>query len=238
MNILTSPRGRGLLGASGGGGGPFAWSSIPNQVIRINSTEGSLAFSGGTLTGVTDVSAAAETVTVGGTPTYTAANASLNGQPSFKITSFSSSHKVEAPNIVRADIKFVAAVFQPWSATNRTIFDANAADADRHYLAYSSTDAITGTHMTNTVAGIAGFSRVRMLAPFTALPRALKVNGVDYTGGTGSDPSGSAGTGIVIGDNYSHGGYHSDIAFFMALSAQPSGADLAAIEAQLIVEFG
>ncbi len=206
----------------------FAYSDIPNQLLRINSLEGSLAFSGAVLTGVTDVSGAGETVTVTGSPVYTASDADLNGAPSFTA---SSGNYVTSPNLVRNDVVFVAMVaYRINTDTSYLWRQSDGGSPHRGFFSSSNTMA-AGVNSTLVVAGEPLAGRKRVLA---GMPGSVMVNGVTI----GAAVSITApGNGIVWGSN-SIGSVPMRPAFVMACSSVPSAPLLAALEAKLITDFG
>ena len=182
----------------------FTYDDIPDQLLRINSLEGSLAFSGSTLTGVTDVSPVGGTVTVTGSPVYTAANANLNGAASFTGPS------VTAPNVDIASIRFVASVLYMPDAGTRYIMDGDDVAA-RLYVNRNAIGSIQTALGTISVAGEASAGRKRhLLALDGTTPSTL--NGTNYgTHGLSS----LTGLGIAIGQQHA-GSNPSSVAFFMA----------------------
>ena len=216
------------MARAGGGPPPFSYDDIPNQLLRINSLEGSLAFSGGTLTGVTDVSGAGQTVTVTGSPTYTATDAGLNGAPSFGDTGAGGS--IIAPNVNRANMTFVAAVVKHGVVSSKYIWDADDASGRSYGLLTTQFATHRGSLAASTAAG-----RKRVLAPFDGTTQTL-YNGSNIGTLTANNASGS---GVRIG-NFNGGGTFAvvSIAFFMACSSVPSAPLLAALEAKLITDFG
>ncbi len=227
------------MARAGGGPPPFSYDDIPNQLLRINSLEGSLAFSGAVLTGVTDVSPVGGTVNVTGSPTYTATDSGLNNAPSFTIVASSS---VIAPNVNRASIRYIAAVFyRPSVGTFHYIADGD--DASGRILQIMHTGGnlqvwTLGTLSTPTGEPTAG--RKIWLAPND---NATQVRWSPAAGSAvqniGTQPVGSAtGSGVTIGQSQSGTGYGARFAFFMACSAVPSAPLLASLEAKLITDFG
>jgi len=213
---------------SAGGAAPFAYSDIPNQLLRINSLEGSLVFSGAVLTGVTDVSPVAGTVNVTGSPVYTASDAGLNGVPSFTA---SSGNYVTSPNLVRNDVVFVAMVaYRIDTGVSYLWRQSDGGSPHRGFFSNSNTMA-AGVNTTLVVAGEPLAGRKRVLA---GMPGSVMVNGVTI----GAAVSITApGNGIVWGSN-SIGLVPMRPAFVMACSSVPSAPLLAALEAKLITDFG
>jgi len=217
----------------------FAYSDIPNQLLRINSLEGSLAFSGAVLTGVTDVSPVGGTVTVTGSPVYTAVDAGLNNAPSFTIVAASS---VIAPNVNRASIRYIAAVFyRPSVGTFHYIADGDDASGRILQIMHTGGNIQVWTGATLTVpTGEPTAGRKIWLAPND---NSTQVRWSPAAGsamqGIGTQPVGAAtGSGVTIGQAYSAAGYGARFAFFMACSAVPSAPLLASLEAKLITDFG
>jgi hypothetical protein len=209
----------------------FTYDDIPDQLLRINSLEGSLAFSGAVLTGVTDVSGAGETVTVTGSPVYTASDAGLNGAPSFTIAASSS---VIAPNVNRASIRFWATVFYRPATTAYYAIDADEAST-RYYVFLGASANVATSSKTFTGVGsepVAG--RKRLLFPNDNATNCTW-NGTSL----GTQPVGSAsGNGITFGAENTGGSRGLRTAFSMLCSSVPSAPLLAAIEAKLITDFG
>jgi len=206
----------------------FAYSDIPNQLLRINSLEGSLAFSGAVLTGVTDVSPVAGTVNVTGSPVYTASNAQLNGAPSVHVNPGSS---VIAPNVNRADAVFFAVVVGWAGGTTMTMFDGQSVAAGRVTASLRTDGIFTHRGLLSTVPPT-GRNRMLMSADGST---ATLLNGSvvgTLTAGVGS------GLGLRLLSNYSGGATGIKLTFFMACSAVPSAPLLAALEAKLITDFG
>lgn len=225
--------------AQASGPPPFSYDDIPNQLLRINSLEGSLGFSGGTLTSVTDVSTVGGTVNVTGSPTYTAVDAGLNGAPSFTIVSASS---VIAPNVNRASVRFVAAVvYRTSAAAAQYLFDGDDASG-RFFAIMHPTGVIqVSTLATLTVpTGEASVGRKIWLAPND---NATQVRWNPSAGGAwqniGTQPVGSAsGLGLSLAASYLGASFGARPAFFMACSSVPSAPLLAALETKLITDFG
>lgn len=215
--------------AQASGPPPFSYDDIPNQLLRINSLEGSLAFSGAVLTGVTDVSPAGETVTVTGSPTYTAANANLNNAPSFTSTLSSS---IKALNVNRASIRFCATVIHRPSAGNQLVIDGTSA-SNRYFINLAASNALE--HSSGTIAGLApGSGRYRLLVP-NDNATAVKVNGSNSS----NLPVGSSsGSGVTLGARYDGTITGAQIAFQMLCSAVPSAPLLTSLEAKLLADFG
>ena len=215
--------------ASEAGASGFAYSDIPNQLLRFNSLEGSLAFSGAVLTGVTDVSPAGETVTVTGSPVYTASDAGLNGAPSF------TAPRVEAPNITRASIKFVAAVVR--MSTGQEYIMDGLTSSDRLWMIRT-----TGGDLQVAPSGSFALGGGE---PTTGRKRVLAA--MDGSGGTTWNGGASIGTfpnnvvastGIVVGARSNGATPAAACSFYMACSSVPSAPLLAALEAKLLTDFG
>ena len=219
--------------AASGGAPAFSYDDVPSQLLRINSLEGSLAFSGSVLTGVTDVSAAGETVTVTGSPVYTAVNANLNGAPSF---TSANNTGLRFPDLDRSQIAYIAAVYYRPGTALQYIWDADESSG-RHYLYTASSMtthrggiSVAGSPWAEPVAG-----RHRTLAAFDgSTPSSL--NGTDFGTYSANTASGSGLTlgysGVVFGYT---GTSHS---FLMACSAAPSLALRTSLEAKLLADFG
>ena len=221
-----NPLARAIIASAGASAPPaFSYDDIPDQLLRINSLEGSLAFSGAVLTGVTDVSGAGETVTVTGSPVYTASDAGLNGAPSFTAVATTSSI---IANVNRANVAFVALVMYAggslygWDGTS---------SVGRHYAAFSPPNLITHR---GTLAASTATEQKRLIVPFDG-STGTTMNGTSL----GTQLANNAtGIGMTLGARYTLGNTGSRIAFFMACSSVPSTEQLAALEAKLIEDFG
>lgn len=217
----------------------FTYDDIPDQLLRINSLEGSLGFSGSVLTSVTDVSTVGGTVNVTGSPVYTAADAGLNNKPSFEIVASSS---VIAPNVNRASIRYIAAVlYRDTGATFRYIADGDDASGRILQIMHASgvIQVWTGATLT-TPTGEPSVGRKIWLAPND---NSTQVRWSPASGSPmqdiGTQPVGSAtGNGVTIGQAYSAAGYGARFAFLMMCSAVPDAPTRAALEAKLITDFG
>lgn len=221
---------RGVMMAAATASAPpaFSYDDIPSQLLRINSLEGSLTGSGGVLTGVTDVSGAGETVTVTGSPVYTAADAGLNGAPSFTPGVGAT---VIATGINRASVAFVACVvYRASTVGSLYAWDGDDA-AGRHYLYLSN---ILSTHRGTFAAPLAQpVGRKRLIVPFDgSTPTTL--NGTSI--GTMS-VNNATGSGLIIGERYTDADGMSP-AFYMACSSVPSAPLLTSLEAKLLEDFG
>lgn len=219
------------MARAGGGPPPFSYDDIPNQLLRINSLEGSLAFSGAVLTGVTDVSPVGGTVNVTGSPTYTATDSGLNGAPSFTIVAASS---VIAPNINRASIRFLACVmYRPGTGAYFAV-DGDEL-AGRFFVAlFPASSTVQTSASAFAVGGEPSAGRKRMLFPNDNATACLW-NGVSL----GTQPVGSAsGNGLTFGASYLAASLGARVAFFMACSSVPSAPQITALEAKLITDFG
>lgn len=219
---------RGPVMQAGASAPAFSYDDIPDQLLRINSLEGSLAHSGAVLTGVTDVSGAGQSITVTGSPVYTASDADLNGAPSFTA---SSGNYVTSPNLVRNDVVFVAMVaYRINTDTSYLWRQSDGGSPHRGFFSNSNTMA-AGVNSTLVVAGEPLAGRKRVLS---GMPGSVMVNGVTI----GAAVSITApGNGIVWGSN-SIGLVPMRPAFVMACSSVPSAPLLAALEAKLITDFG
>jgi len=217
----------------------FAYSDIPNQLLRINSLEGSLAHSGAVLTGVTDVSAVGGTVTVTGSPTYTATDAGLNNAPSFTIVAASS---VIAPNVNRASIRFVAAVvYRSSAAVAQFLFDGD--DASNRFFAIMHPNGVIQVSTAATLTKPTGEASVGRKIYVAPNDNATQVRWNPSAGGAwqsiGTQPVGSAsGLGLSLAASYIGASLGARPAFFMACSSVPSAPLLASLEAKLITDFG
>lgn len=232
-----NPLARAIMGRAGAT--PFSYDDIPNQLLRINSLEGSLAFSGAVLTGVTDVSPVGGTVTVTGSPTYTAVDAGLNGAPSFTIASASS---VIAPNINRASIRFIAAVvYRTSTAAAQYIVDGDEA-SNRFFVIMQPSGGIqVSTLATLTVpTGEPSLGRKLWISPNDNATQVRWNPGVGLPSqNIGTQPVGSAsGNGISLAASYLITGFGARMPFFMACSSVPDVAARAALETKLITDFG
>jgi hypothetical protein len=209
------------------------YDDVGAQLIRINSLEGSLAFSGGTLTGVTDMSPAGETITVEGAPDYTAVDVGLNGAPSF---SWAAASSVVAPNVDRASIRFVATVFYRVTTGSTAVCDGTVAGG--RYFTFFNPDG-------NIQSSYGSYLAAATLEPTVGRKRCLFPND-NATVGKLNDitlsalPVGSAsGNGLTLASNYIASAGGARMAFYMACSAVPSAPILrCAFEIQLIADFG
>ena len=219
---------RGVMRLAAGASAPpaFSYGDIPDQLLRINSLEGSLAFSGAVLTGVTDVSGAGETVTVTGSPVYTAASANLNGAPSF------TAPRILAPNINRASVRFVAHVVYVNTASSY-LFDSPAGGV-RLYALRTAAGFLQSSTGTFSISGGGSSGRKRVLAAMDGVTPSTW-NGVSY--GTHT-LNGTSGTGMTISARLNDVEACAETAFWLACSSVPSAPLLAALEAKLLADFG
>lgn len=208
----------------------FAYSDIPNQLLRINSLEGSLAFSGAVLTGVTDVSPVAGTVNVTGSPVYTATDSGLNNAPSF--TPVIATANIVTPNVDRSQVRFIACVVYRPSGGVHYFFDGDDASG-RIYAITSGANLVTNTK-TFAIPEGSSVGRKRLLFPVDGVTACLW-NGSSL----GTWPVGSpTGSGLSIGTNNVNNQQPTRVAFFMLCSSVPSAPLLAALEAKLLTDFG
>ncbi len=215
--------------AQAGAGATFSYNDIPNQLLRINSLEGSLAFSGAVLTGVTDVSPAGETVTVTGSPVYTASDAALNGAPSFAPPG------VSIAGVNGSDIAFVAAVYRLNAAATSWLWDGNTSGR-QCYVIRQSTGNLTSIFGATVVgAGDGSAGRKRALLPLDGVTPVVW-NGA--TGGVIDENTVAVTAGIKIGCRYNDNTPSAAVAFWMPCSSVPSAPLLAALEAKLLADFG
>ena len=232
-----NPLARAIMACSGAP--PFSYADIPDQLLRINSLEGSLAFSGAVLTGVTDVSPVGGTVTVTGSPTYTATDSGLNNAPSFTIVSASS---VIAPNINRANIRFIAAVvYRASAAVAQYICDGDDA-AGRFFVIMQPSGVIqVSTLATLTIpTGEASVGRKLWISPNNAATQVRWNPGAGSPSqNIGTQPVGTAtGNGLALASSYIVTGIGARMPFFMACSSVPSAPQITALETKLITDFG
>lgn len=203
------------------------WASIPGQLLRVNSLEGSLVNSGAVLTNVLDRGPSARTATIGGSPVYTASDAQLGGAPSF--TAVNGSVSVRFASINRAQINFVAAVGY-WPGGTTFFWDTEA--SGRSYGLQLSDGRIQCN--LNDLAATAGGKR-RVLIAMDGTTSSL------VTGSTrGPLPANPAlGTGnFNLAQLYDGTFAGMRLAFLMACSAVPNSTVRAAIETKLITDFG
>lgn len=212
----------GMIAAAGASS--FSYTDIPDQLIRINSLEGSLSFSGGVLTGVTDVSGQGETVTVASSPAYTAANAALNNAPSW------TGGLVVAPNVVIPNIAFLACVVHMFTGTTQLILDGDDA-TDRLTIFRSATGVLSSTGSAGIATGDTTYAGKYALLPYDG---ATLVNWNGAVGGTLTNAVG--GTGLTFASNYLGSG-DTGAAFYLLSSSVPSAGLRAALTAQLIADF-
>lgn len=209
---------------------PFAYDDVAAQLVRINSLEGSLGFSGGTLTSVTDASAAAATLTVSGSPTYTATDSALNNAPSFTPVA---SGIITATGVNLADVAFIAAVVYMPAAS---AFLLSGTGGTRTLFRNGSNGRWQGGGVTFVVvegASIAGRKRTLTATDGT---NPVVWNGADV-GPFGAAVSWSGTAGTIIGSSNT-GSSPSRVAFFMACSAVPDSTTRASLEAKLLADFG
>ena len=222
---------RAMMAAATASGPPaFSYDDIPSQLLRINSLEGSLTGSGGVLTGVTDVSGAGETVTVTGSPVYTAADANLNGAPSFRPASGA---LVTTPNIVRSSVKFLAVA--AYSDVTSLFYFWDQSDTAHGMRVYRLNGTIAGAFGSLAAAGEPVAGRKRLIANFDTTGRYLYLNGTNLGTPGALAPTGT--NGIVWG-SANDGTLAMTTAFVMACSAPPSAPLLASLEAKLLADFG
>lgn len=223
----------GILGAAGAGAAPppaFAYGDIPGQLCRINSLEGSLVSSGSTLTGVTDVSGAGATINVSGSPTYTASDAALGGAPSFTP---SPGALITAPGVDVDDIAFLAAVVYMAASTCYLLSSTDGVRASWRQQNNGRLNGPSGFAVVDGGSGVAG--RKRALLPYDGSAD-LMWNGAPFTFSAPGSWSGTP-VGTVIGSTTA-GAFAPRVAFWMPCSAVPSAPLLAALEAELLEDFG
>lgn len=204
------------------------WPSIPNQLLRVNSREGSLVGSGSVLTSVLDRGPSVRTMTIGGSPVYTASDSQLGGAASF--TAVNGSVSVLTASVNRAQINFVAAVgYWPWPSGNLFFWDTAA--SGRSY-GLQLVDGRIQCNL-NDLAATTGSKR-RVLIAMDGTTTSL-VNGSTR----GPLPANAAsGTGnFNLAQLYDGTFAGMRLAFLMVCSAVPNSTIRAAIEAKLIADF-
>jgi hypothetical protein len=203
----------------------FTYADVPDQLIRINSLEGSLGFSGATLTSVTDKSAAAQTVNVTSSPTYNATTANLNNAPSW------TNGLVVAPNIARTSVRFAALVFEIVSGTTLVMLDGTSASNRLTVSRTTLGDVSVSTGTTLTIGDLTTGRKILILA----------LDGATQSRWNGSDVGitnhSVVGTGMAFASNYVAGG-DVTMAFAMLCSSVPSAEVRSSLESLLQLEFG
>lgn len=204
----------------------FSWDDVPNQLLRINSREGSLVGSGGVLTSALDVSAAAQPITITGSPGYTASDSALGGAPSFNAITGGG---VDVLGINRSLIKFL--VWVVYRIGDCWVCDGTTGSGRPYAVLGGATLQIPG----GDISGIGtGNARFRCLMPFDGTTPTL-LNGA--SSGTRSSQTFS-GTGLRLGRHNGGGGPGARTSFFMACSSPPDAQTRTEIETKLVEEFG
>lgn len=220
-----NPLARAIIRGSGAG---FTYASVPSQLLRVNGLEGSFGFSGSVLTSVTDL-ALGGTVTVSGSPTYTAADAALNGAPSFTPAAGA---LVVAPNVNRASLAYVAVV--AYASGNSYLYDGTVFTGRQcAYLSTGGGGQLSTRDEHILIAGAGAAGRKRALIPMDGAT-AVMLDGTSY--GTLLANTGT-GNGLTLGCSYAALN-PVRLAFFMACSAVPDSTTRAALEAKLLADFG
>ena len=216
---------RGIMMASQGSP-RFSWDDVPDQLVRINSREGSLVGSGGVLTSAFDVSAAAQPITITGSPGYTASDSALNGAPSFNAITGGG---VDVLGIDRSLIKFL--VWVVYRTGDRWVCDGTTGSGRPYaYLGGTQLQVPGGD-----ISGIGtGNTRFRCLMPFDGTTATL-LNG--SAAGTRSSQTFS-GTGLRLGRHNGGSGPGARTSFFMACSTVPPALMRTDMETKLVEEFG
>lgn len=221
---------RGMVGAaSGGAPAPFSYDDIPSQLLRIDAAQGFI-LSGTDVVAIADQSSAAETITITGTPQYTASNANLNGEPSFSLGSGSI---VTTPGIVRADIKFFAMV--SYSGVTSLVYFWDQSDTAHGMRVYRLSGNIGGAFGSFAAAGEPVVGRKRVVANFDTTGRYFYYNGTNLGTPGALAPTGTNG---VTWGSANDGTSFVELAFIMACSAPPSSGDRASLEDYLTTRFG
>lgn len=205
----------------------FSWDDVPDQLVRINSLEGSLVGSGGVLTGALDMSGAGQTVTITGSPVYTASDSALNGAPSFSAITAGG---VDVLGLVNSQIKFL--VWVVYRTGDQWVCDSVSGAGTRPYAVLGGTQLqVPG----GDISGIGtGNARFRCLMPYDGTTATL-LNGA--AAGTRSAQTFS-GTGLRLGRYYGGSGPGARTAFFMACSSVPGALVRTELETLLAAGFG
>ena len=209
----------------------FSWASVPSQLLRINGLEGSIAGSGGVLTGVTDVSGAGQTISLTGSPFYSAADAGLNGAPSFWVDAAT---RVTASGVSRSNARYVAYVGYKPTTGHAYLWDGSAAGPSAHHVYILSNNTVGSHSASGVLSGASAIGRKRLLAAFDGTTQTLLNGAGSITSGIGL----ASGSGLIFGSAVDTSLSGMRCAFFMACSAVPSAPIRAAIEAKLIGDFG
>ena len=204
----------------------FSWDDVPDQLLRINSLEGSLVGSSGVITNVLDMSGAGQSVTITGSPVYTASDSALNGAPSFNAITGGG---VDFLGIDRSLIKFF--VWVVYRIGDCWVCDGTTGSGRPYAVLGGATLQVPG----GDISGIGtGNTRFRCLMPFDGTTATL-LNGV--TAGTRTSQTFS-GTGLRLGRHNGGSGPGARTAFFMACSNVPDASMRTEIETKLMEEFG
>jgi len=223
-----NPLARAIMMAAASGAAPWTPASIPSQLLRIDAAAG-FTLSGTNITAIADQSAAAQTITITGTPQYTASDANLNSQPSFAP---SGSSKIVAPNVNRANIAFAAYV--TYISALSYVFDGDEFTGRQYnYISTGGGGTLVTRDGSILISGVGATGKKRLLVPMDG-STATKYNGTDY--GTLPANTGS-GTGVTVGTSHIPAN-PCTLAFFMLCSAVPSSGDRASLEAYLLARFG
>lgn len=213
------------------GPAPFAYSDVPGQLLRLNSREGSLGFSGSVLTSVTDVSGAGAAFSLTGSPVYNPAHSGLNGAPSFAVGATS---RVKCTSINRANIRFVAAVLYKPTTWHHYLWDGSLAGPSAHHMYLLSSNVVGSHTASGALAGSAAVGRKRILAAFDGATPTTLNGATSITSGIGL----ASGNGLLFGQAVDDTFHGVEIAFWMGCGAVPSAPIRAALETKLITDFG
>ena len=231
MSVLLSAFGRGAQEVAAGGGG-FDWNSIPNQLIRVDPADPSTTHAAGVLTGLSDISGQGRTVTVASSPAYTAANALMNGQPTWR------GGLVTSPAFAVSQMQYVVSVSYREATSGYPWATGSTGSSDRYLLIFLATE------QTNIGGNVSPF----VLANTTGLVvPGLRIATVPLDGVLAAEIVGSTPLGVPqlnakpdstlsIGTSTS-GTFPTPMGFFMALSAVPDAPTRASIIAELVARF-
>ena len=199
--------------AAGASAPPAPWTpyDLPNRTLHLDASAG-VAESGGVLTAWADQSPAAQTITITGSPTYTASDVGLNGEPSITLVSGA---RIQALALNRASALYFASVVYYGGGT-QTIYDGTVSGTGR-VTASIRVDGVFTHGGLLSYATSAGRSR---LITATDGSMATTLNGV--TLGTLAAGAGS-GSGMSIGTNYLGGAFGARLGFLLVCSALSAG---------------
>ena len=219
--------GRAIMSVAGGASG-FSWSSVPDQLLRLDPSDPSTTESGGLLTGLSDLSGNALVITISGSPTYTAIDAQFNGQ-----ASWSGGHVralAHPGNVLRYAVHVG---YRVDSASHYAWWQGSGAEPTR-YFGYTAGNVLLGPggnaypHGLGTAAGVyiceGGYDG--------ATPITL------YGGSVAHTPSNALYnlTGMNVGSSYIPS-FPMKTGFFMSCSSVPDAGTRTAIIDELVARF-